>query len=105
MRYATATRSSGSHVARSTSFHWKPSGRGFEAIRIGQHIAQGHRTARQIREAGDDISDWVLRDMWDEAQAELAQVRLFGDLAVAAFFSASEEPRARGQAVGVRASN
>ncbi len=29
----------------------------------------------------------MLRDMWDEAQHELEQVRLFGDLAVAAFFS------------------
>ena len=27
------------------AFHWKSTGRGFEAIRIGQHIEQGHRTA------------------------------------------------------------
>ena len=26
------------------AFHWKPSAPGFEAIRIGQHIARAHRT-------------------------------------------------------------
>jgi hypothetical protein len=69
------------------AFHWKPSGRGFEAIHIGQHIARVSELRRQIREADDGTSDFVLRDLWDQAQSELAQVRLFGDLAVAAFFS------------------
>jgi N-6 DNA Methylase len=72
------------------AFHWKPSGRGFEAIRIGQHIARVTELRRQIREADDGTSDFVLRDLWDEAQSELAQVRLFGDLAVAAFFSGAK---------------
>ncbi len=69
------------------AFHWKPSARGFEAIRIGQHIARAAELRRQIREADDNTSDFVLRDLWDQAQFELAQVRLFGDLPVAAFFS------------------
>jgi hypothetical protein len=69
------------------AFHWKPTGRGFEAIRIGQHIARVTDLRRQIREAADDTADYVLRDLWDEAQSELVQVRTFGDLAVAAFFS------------------
>jgi hypothetical protein len=68
------------------AFHWKPAGRGFEAIRIGQHIARVSELRRQIREADDGTSDFVLRDLWDEAQSELEQVRLFGGLAVAAFF-------------------
>ena len=72
------------------TFHWKPSGRGFEAIRISQHIARASELRRQIREAGDDTSDSVLRDLWDQAQSELAKVRLFGDLAVAAFFSGAK---------------
>ena len=41
---------------------------------------------RRIREAGDSVTDWELRDLWDEAQFELAKVRLFGDLVLAAFF-------------------
>ena len=72
------------------AFHWKPSVRGFEAIRIDQHIAKAAELRRQIREADDDTSDFVLRDLWDEAQFELAKVRLFGDLAIAAFFSAAK---------------
>ena len=72
------------------SFHWKPTARGFEAIRIAQHIARATELRRQIREADDGTSDFVLRDLWDEAQFELAQVRLFGDLAVAAFFSGAK---------------
>ena len=72
------------------SFHWKSTARGFEAIRIDQHIARAAELRRQIREADDDTSDFVLRDLWDEAQFELAQVRLFGDLAIAAFFSGAK---------------
>ena len=72
------------------SFHWDTSARGFEAIRIGRHVAKVAELREQIREAGQDVSDWALRDMWDEAQAELQQVRLFGDLVVVAFFSAAK---------------
>ncbi len=72
------------------AFHWKSSGRGFEAIRIGQHLAKVTELRRQIRDADDGTSDVVLRDLWDEAQSELAQVRLFGDLPVAAFFSGAK---------------
>ena len=90
MRCATAIRSSGYRVARSRPSTGSPRLAGFEAIRIGQHIARVAELRRQIREAGDDTSDCVLRDIWDEAQVELAQVRLFGDLAVAAFFSGAK---------------
>jgi hypothetical protein len=76
------------------SFHWKTNAPGLEAIRIGQHVAKVSELRAQIGEAGQDISDWTLRDMWDEAQTELEQVRLFGDLAVLAFFSAAK-PKAR----------
>ena len=69
------------------SFHWNTSAPGLEAIRIGQHVAKVTELREQIREASQDISDWTLRDMWDEAQAELQQVRLFGDLVVLAYFS------------------
>ena len=68
------------------TFHWKAGAASFAAIRIGRHVERVSELRRQIREAGEDTSDWALRDMWDEAQHELDQVRLFGDLAVAAFF-------------------
>ena len=41
---------------------------------------------RRIRAAHANISDWDLRDWWDQARFELAKVRLFGDLTIAAFF-------------------
>ena len=41
-------------------------------------------------EAGEDVPDWRLRDMWDDAQHELSAVRLYGDLVVAAFFAGSK---------------
>ena len=40
------------------------------------------------------MSDFALRDMWGDALSELDEVRLFGDLAVLAFFS-SEKPKHR----------
>ena len=40
------------------------------------------------------MSDWELRDLWDEAQSELDKVRLFGDLVIAAFFE-GEKPKDR----------
>lgn len=41
---------------------------------------------RRIREAGEEVTDWERRDLWDEAQQALGKARLVGDLAVAAFF-------------------
>jgi len=72
------------------SFHWESSEPGFEAIRIRDHLTRAAELRTQIREAGDDESDWVLRDLWDEAQTELSQVRLLGDLVPAAFFSGTK---------------
>ncbi len=72
------------------SFHWESAVPGFEAIGIGDHLAKVAELRRQIREAGDEESDWVLRDLWDEAQAELSQARLLGDLVPAAFFSGAK---------------
>jgi hypothetical protein len=69
------------------SFHWDGSALGLETIRIGEHLARVAELRAAIRTAGEDVSDWTIRDRWDEAQAELRQVRLFGDLVIAAFFT------------------
>ena len=45
---------------------------------------------RRIRAAKANASDWELRDWWDQARFELGKVRLFGDLATAAFFDATK---------------
>lgn len=48
----------------------------------------------RIRAADESVSDWELRDIWDDAQFELARVQLFGDLVLTAFFE-GERPRER----------
>lgn len=76
------------------SFDWSSSAPGFEAIRIGDAVAKAARLRAEIRDAGEDVSDVALRDLWDAAQTALDQVRLYGDLAVAAFF-AGPKPKER----------
>jgi hypothetical protein len=41
---------------------------------------------RRIREAGESVPDWELRNWWVQAQSELKKVRILGDLVLAAFF-------------------
>ncbi len=80
------------------AFHWDPDAprfqAGFETMRVREHVANVAELRRQIREADESVSDWELRELWDEAQFELAKVRLFGDLVLAAFFD-GEKPKAR----------
>ncbi len=78
------------------AFHWDSSvtwESPFQArMRDQMHIVAELR--QHIREAGESVSDWELRDLWDQAQFELGKVRLFGDLVVAAYFE-GEKPRDR----------
>ena len=67
---------------------------GFETMQVREHVAKVAELRRQIREADESVSDWELRDLWDEAQFELGKVRLFGDLVLAAFFE-GEKPKER----------
>ena len=78
------------------NFHWdtsKPYESPFRA-KLREHVARVAELRQQIRDADEIVSDEKRRALWDEAQRELDQVRLFGDLAVAAFFDA-ENPRKR----------
>ena len=71
------------------AFHWDPDAkpqRGFEVMRIGEHVAKAAELRRQIREADETVTDQEQRFMLDEADTELAHARLFGDLVLAAFF-------------------
>lgn len=80
------------------AFHWDPDApgfeRGFEVMQVRDHVAKVAELRRRIREADETVSDWELRDLWDEAQFELGKVRLFGDLILAAFFE-GEKPNER----------
>jgi hypothetical protein len=72
------------------AFHWDPAKDGFEAVRISEHLDRVRALRAQIREAGEDVSDAALRDMWDEAQFESRRLSLFGDLVVLAHFSGAK---------------
>ena len=72
------------------AFHWDPDAPGFEdgfeVMQVREHVVKVAELRRRIREADESVSDWELRDLWDEARFELGRVRLFGDLVLAAFF-------------------
>ncbi len=72
------------------AFHWEPDApgfeEGFEVMNVREQVLKVAELRKRIREAGEGASDRALRDLWDEAQAELGTVRVFGDLAMAAFF-------------------
>ena len=80
------------------AFHWNPGkprpGEGFETMRVRERTAEIARLRQLIRDADDTVPDSELRQLWEQAQPELDNVRLLGDLALAAFFTGSR-PRER----------
>lgn len=69
------------------AFHWDESKPPFlRGLGLRDSLERVGELRRQIREAGEDVPDWELHDLWDEARLELGKVRLYGDLVVAAFF-------------------
>ncbi len=77
------------------TFHWEreesPSFMlGFETMRVRDQVQEAAELRELIRVAGEETADWELRDLWDQAQLELDKVRLFGDLATAAFFDGAK---------------
>ena len=76
------------------AFHWKddakPFQAGFEAMRAREHLAKASELRRRIREADDSVSETELRQLCDDARYETDNVRLLGDLALAAFFEGSK---------------
>ena len=80
------------------AFHWQDGKgelqTGFEAQRTREHLQKVAALRQRIREAGEDIPDHELRLWWSDARDALDQVRIFGDLALAAFFE-GEKPKQR----------
>ena len=79
-------------------FHWLPDTdpfqAGFEVMQVRGHVAKAAGLRRRIREAGEEVSDRELHDLWHDARNEINEVRLYGDLALAAFF-AEANPKQR----------
>ena len=80
------------------AFHWKadaePLQQGIETIKLREHVDRVAEFRRLIREADAMVQHWKLRNYWRDASFELDKVRLYGDLAVAAFFE-GRTPRER----------
>ena len=80
------------------AFHWLPNARplqtGIEAGWVREHTAKVTELRRRIREAGEEVSDRELHDLWRDARNEIDAIRLYGDLALAAFF-AEAKPKQR----------
>ncbi len=73
------------------AFHYKEGARRFQAdfetMRVHDQMAKVADLRRRIREAGETTPDRQLQRLWMEAQDELSEVTLFGDLVLAAFFA------------------
>ena len=80
------------------AFHWlsnaRPLQTGIEAGWIREHVAKVAELRRRIREAGEEVSDRERHDLWHDARNEIDAVRLYADLALAAFF-AEAKPKQR----------
>ena len=77
------------------AFHWEGEKShsftmGFETMRVRDHVQEAAKLRELIRGAGEETADWELRDLWNRAQFALRKVRLFGDLATAAFFDGAK---------------
>lgn len=69
------------------AFHWDESKPPvLKGLGIRDALDRASELRRQIREAPEGAEDSELRRLWDDASHELYDVRLLGDLAVAAFF-------------------
>ena len=83
----------GLSIPQIRAFHWKGKAptfqAGFEALRGQEHLDRAYDLRRRIRDADDTVSDWQRRAWWREAQDETDEVRMLGDLVLAAFFDGS----------------
>ncbi len=84
----------GLSIPQIQAFHWKGDApifeEGFEALQARDHLARAAELRQLIREADDTVSDWELRELWDEAQTEMQEVRRLGDLVLLAFFEGTK---------------
>ena len=76
-------------------FHWQGdapiSQDDFYTKEISAQVAQAAARRDQIRHAGEGVSDAALNTLWREVNDDLARVRLYGDLVVAAFFEGGKD--------------
>ena len=76
--------------AQIEAFHWKGEqerfAAGLEAVKATEHLERVAEGRNRIQSSGPDVPQAELRSLWDDVEQELGNVRLLGDLVVAAFF-------------------
>lgn len=85
------------------ALQWDPTGAVVKGFDLRESLDRVFDLREQIRRADETVSDWDIRDLWDEARLELSKVRLFGDLVLAAFFeedTPAERERKRAEYAG-----
>lgn len=68
------------------AFQWDESGAVLKGLKVREPLDRYLERRNAIRTADEKITDRELRELWHAAEADLAKVRLFGDLVISAFF-------------------
>ena len=72
------------------TLHWKREDRIMTRFGVQEALESASELRQQIREADDTVSERRLQNLWRDAQDAAADVRLFGDLVLAAFFEGAK---------------
>ena len=73
------------------ALHWQGVHPILEGFGVREALDQVSALRRQIREADDTVAERELQNLWRATRDALADVRLFGDLVLAAFFEGSNK--------------
>ena len=68
------------------ALHWKGGTSVLKGFGVPEAVETASELRRQIRESDDTVTERELQALWREAGEALAEVRLFGDLVLSAFF-------------------
>ena len=81
-------------------FHWDAEAPRFqlgtETVEVQRYVARVSELRQRIRELGDEAPEHELRELLDEADRELRNVRRVGDLVLAAFFEGAKPKEREG---------
>ena len=72
------------------ALNWKGGQPILAGFGVREAVQAASELRRQIREADDTVDERRLQNLWREAQDAVAEVRLFGDLVLAAFFEGAK---------------
>ena len=72
------------------ALHWKGETRVLTGFGVREALDMVSDLRQEIREADETVTDRQLQDLWRDANDALAEVRLFGDLVLSAFFERSK---------------